>query len=1154
MSLSAARKPSVLPLHQGPLNSHPYEPFISPILPYHTFPASRRRETIRSRNQSSSTATLSDSGEDVSPLQSPGNNFSNGWPDTQAASSFASVFDVITVWRDYLPVPERRKGSIFEIEGRRKGSVYDPEKRKGSVFDSSLADVINAEWNNEWNNGFEGNRGRQLQSPLEQRNERSWSPCTVSTLVGQEGSRKSSKESAIMSHSELPPALRIGRPAATSQTSSEVPDSPDAPDSPDSWERPSPPPDAAARAPKQHQAPSQSYFTSTNPFSRKREGERKPSEVVAPPQQADADVWSDLASSAPSAPPPPPPQRSAPPPPSFAPPPPPSQSQSSFYDYSDESNTQPPSDQFQQLHVADHTGHSPPEPSHHDEEDDEPPLITIESEGHQPKILSLPETPARVNSLEQYASSSSQQNSRTPDYFSQVPPGENQSSPEQTSSHGSPHSNKSLPMAPPETPEYEEPPRQPPRPVENSHTTPFQASTTSSNTLPQPVPQAQRTSADLEALQASIAKQSGETYEIKHITWSDSPNGKTRSSPIMIQNKNGPCPLLALVNALTLTTPADMSTPLVETLRVRERVSLGLLLEAVFDELMSGRRGTTASELPDVGELYGFLITLHTGMNVNPRFTPINPNLPSLLDGDFSTNGSRLPGTFEQTKEMTLYSAFAIPLIHGWLPPRNHHAYESLARSAATYEDAQNILFHEEELDDKLQRAGLNEEEQQLFEDISSIKYFLSSTATQLTGYGLDTISESLAPGTVAILFRNDHFSTLYKHPKSGLLMTLVTDHGYSGHDEVVWETLVDIRGEGSEFLSGDFRPVGNTQNLGHGNAAGPSSGDGWTTVSSGRPRPGPDGAMYAPPEANPYRNASTSSSTQSPFGNLHDEHSENPISPNTEQEDHDLALALQLQEEEEARERQEADERRRRSARENELSQQFLERQQQQAQQPSAPANRRTSSTSNHSQTVRPLVPPRGGSTVASRGSRNNSTTGVRPVVSSRPTASQSQTRLIPVTNPTTPARPARPADPEAGEDVPPPTYEEAYQDAPYIPPSDDNVYSDTASINSASQASEASQRQRREEAERQRERLRAASATTTTTATGGGRGAAPAQPARPNAQRPDLQAPARGAPGRQSMPGGAAIPVGYEMVGPGLIRRRSASFQEDREECMIM
>ncbi|KAI9785473.1 MAG: hypothetical protein M1839_009214 [Geoglossum umbratile] len=498
--------------------------------------------------------------------------------------------------------------------------------------------------------------------------------------------------------------------------------------------------------------------------------------------------------------------------------------------------------------------------------------------------------------------------------------------------------------------------------------------------------------------QTQAPKGTSETYQIKQINWYDATSPKNpRRSPILVQNANGPCPLLALVNALTLSTPAGIETALVETLRVREQVSLGLLLSAVFDELTSGRRGDAAQELPDVSELYAFLVTLHTGMNVNPRFVPPPPAAPNLMDAGPDLQQSEThsaprddeakPGIFESTREMRLYSTFSVPLIHAWLPPKDHPAYASLDRSAKTYEDAQNLLFREEELVEKFERTGLSPDEQTLVGDIEIIKDFLLQSATQLTSFGLETLERSLPQGGVAILFRNDHFSTLYKHPRSHQLLTLVTDMGYAGHPEVVWESLVDVSGEGAEFFSGDFRLVGHVLDNHSPKPRGTSGqqvrsllddGEGWTTVDRGSRRGN---------RASNTRNSAVGSigDCLDPTGNS-DRSSgiKPPGNPTTEQEDHDLALALQLQEEEEDRHRREVAARQREDA----LSRQFLSGQ---------PRPNATSAQSQQGtrarQEVRPLIPPR-------RAAASNISVNANAA------------------------------------DLPPPTYEQAANSAPYHPP----------------------------------------------------------------------------------------------------------------------
>ncbi|KAF2253866.1 hypothetical protein BU26DRAFT_516139 [Trematosphaeria pertusa] len=480
----------------------------------------------------------------------------------------------------------------------------------------------------------------------------------------------------------------------------------------------------------------------------------------------------------------------------------------------------------------------------------------------------------------------------------------------------SPFEEEHPPALPPRRSQEQHPPPMPPRPIDTGVGAPSHAGLESPNTV--------------------MNRQRKETYQIKHVRWHDVNKHGIRTSPILTQNINGPCPLLALVNALVLSTPSDVETALVETLRTREQVSLGLLLDAVFDELMSGRRGDAAQELPDVSELYKFLLALHSGLNVNPMFVQ-DPEATDGTSAHFTSLGAR-PGGFENTRDMRLYRTFNVPLMHGWLPEPGSEAYLAFERIAKTYETSQYVQFQEEELDAKLQSgAALNEDEQQMFTDIHAIKEFLNRWPTQLTTHGLRTMRESLRPGQVAILFRNDHFSTLYKDPRTDHLVTLVTDHGYSTHDEIVWESLVDVNGQGSELFSGDFRPIGNNSTPQRPQNQQPvqslldvDDSQGWTTMQSRR-----------------------SNQQHSPSSNLSPSQNTAPLSPSSdvsrsEQEDHDLALALQLQEEEEDRHRRSLEERRRR---ENQLSEDAIA-----AQTASRPGNRRTPLPGE----PRPMIPPR--------------------------------------------------------------------------------------------------------------------------------------------------------------------------------------------------
>ena len=135
-------------------------------------------------------------------------------------------------------------------------------------------------------------------------------------------------------------------------------------------------------------------------------------------------------------------------------------------------------------------------------------------------------------------------------------------------------------------------------------------------------PQQPQASPILSPAEAARQKeQRSETYTIRHIRWTDQ-SGQLLESPVLVQNQNGPCPLLALINALVLRANPNANPPIVRALSTREQISLGLLIEAMFEEL------TTClgpdEEFPDIEALTQFLTMLHTGMNVNPRLTMVS--------------------------------------------------------------------------------------------------------------------------------------------------------------------------------------------------------------------------------------------------------------------------------------------------------------------------------------------------------------------------------------------------------------------------------------------------------------------------------------------------------------------------------------------------
>lgn len=180
-----------------------------------------------------------------------------------------------------------------------------------------------------------------------------------------------------------------------------------------------------------------------------------------------------------------------------------------------------------------------------------------------------------------------------------------------------------------------------------------------------------------------------------------------------------------------------------------------------------------------------------------------------------------------------------MPLVHGWVAAPRSEADYALARLGQYHEDIQLLPFRKHELEDRVTRGeSLSPEDEQVLKDIQTIEKFTDiENATQLSDFGLDHLIKKLSPGSFSILFRNDHFSTLYKDPRYNRLFTLITDAGYSSHAEIVWESLVDVNGAISEFYSGDFRSVDHSQSHSGPVASDPS---GPRTSSSALKPPGP--------------------------------------------------------------------------------------------------------------------------------------------------------------------------------------------------------------------------------------------------------------------------------------------------------------------------
>ncbi|XP_053320853.1 ubiquitin carboxyl-terminal hydrolase MINDY-2 [Spea bombifrons] len=251
-------------------------------------------------------------------------------------------------------------------------------------------------------------------------------------------------------------------------------------------------------------------------------------------------------------------------------------------------------------------------------------------------------------------------------------------------------------------------------------------------------------------------------YHIKWIRW------KEQSTPIVTQNENGPCPLLAIMNVLLLSWKVKLP-PMMEIITVEQLMEyLGdYILEAKPKEISEVQRLNYEQNMSDA---MAILHKLQTGLDVNVKFTGVS--------------------VFEYTPECIVFDLLDIPLYHGWLVDPQITEVVKAVGNCSYNQLVEKIISCKQSDSSELVSEGFVAEQ------------FLSGTATQLTYHGLSELTTSLQEGELCVFFRNNHFSTMTKY--KGLLYLLVTDQGFLTEENIVWESLHNVDGDGN-FCDSEF-------------------------------------------------------------------------------------------------------------------------------------------------------------------------------------------------------------------------------------------------------------------------------------------------------------------------------------------------------------
>ncbi len=284
---------------------------------------------------------------------------------------------------------------------------------------------------------------------------------------------------------------------------------------------------------------------------------------------------------------------------------------------------------------------------------------------------------------------------------------------------------------------------------------------------------------------------------------------------IVLQDRDGPCPLIAIANTLLLrgsiglphNQPTVSHNALVRILR-----DYALQINRVPDDASPEVRANIKANV-DASVRVLCSYKMRRGLLINPSLTSVS--------------------SFEFTPEIGVFDLFRIRTLHGWVVGPGdapalrdffhgrtynqvldalaylQHVYDLSAGSTVTRDE-------EEEDDDEIRPSTIRRspsrtgDEYGTQEQASLAMVWFAQHRSQLTHCGVGELERAVSENEIAILFRNNHFSTMICH--NGKLYTLMSAAAYSECPHYVWHR-VEVRGaETGTAFDGAFRPLSQSQ------------------------------------------------------------------------------------------------------------------------------------------------------------------------------------------------------------------------------------------------------------------------------------------------------------------------------------------------------
>jgi len=298
-------------------------------------------------------------------------------------------------------------------------------------------------------------------------------------------------------------------------------------------------------------------------------------------------------------------------------------------------------------------------------------------------------------------------------------------------------------------------------------------------------------------------------YRIKAVQY------KGKNLPILMQNLNGPCPLLAIANVLLLQQKIHIHSDLAF-------IDFGQVIQLVGDYLVESNPPhhnpeMQANQQQQIADALAVLPKLGRGLDVNVRFQKVTD--------------------FEFTDELSVFDMLGINLLHGWLyDPQDEQTKEAVRDMS--YNQLITLLVEADaashppptqkpdppaewtklpsvvawytpkrtaepaDVVDGSKEEELNSKLLEKLKSAQAAEEWMQESASQLTYYGLAQLHAGVREGELCVFFRNNHFCTMCKESRQ--LFLLCTDVGYFDKQELVWEKLADVTGD-NMFCDGNF-------------------------------------------------------------------------------------------------------------------------------------------------------------------------------------------------------------------------------------------------------------------------------------------------------------------------------------------------------------